>query len=219
MVDRRKIDYIPVTVVDLDGTYIKGNSLIIYLSCGIKYLASRGKAMAIARILRAILLRKLGRYSHYDMKSIILSELFPYPEILIDFRREILKHINRNVRKLIDKNIHDGHRILLATAAPAYYVRSIWDGEFLASDFEQGKALTECVKSEKAKRVKHWIETHNCYIDTVLTDSIDDFELVDLNKQGTNILVNPSNKDLRTFRKLQPAHLFLIDNSGELIEA
>ncbi len=212
MVDRREIDnFQPCTVIDLDGTYVDGNTLKIYLGCGVRFLMSRGKIPPIARLLKAILRRKLGKCDHRRMKETILSTLYPYPQILPTFCKKVKSRINPDIKSLIKRNSSNGHRILLATAAPEFYVRSFWTGDLVATDFQPDKPLKECVREEKVLQVTKWLEANNCKLDTVVTDSIDDIGLVKENISGANILVKPSASDLRAFRELKPAHLLLVE--------
>ena len=212
MVDRCEItNFRPCTVIDLDGTLVDGNTLKIYLDCGLRYLLSRRKFSSVLRLLKAVTKRKLRRCNHRQMKEVILTELFPYTDILSDFTRRINKHINPEVRKLIENNTAKGHSILMATAAPGFYVRPFWSGNLVATDFLPDRPLTECVRDEKVRRVSQWLEKNNCRLDTVVTDSADDLGLVKMNISGTNILVKPKSSDLRAFRELKPAHLLLIE--------
>lgn len=211
MVDRCEIDKRqPCTVVDLDGTLVDGNTLKIYLGCGLRYLIVRRKIRPVLRLLNALSRRKLGKSDHHQMKEVILTELYPYADILSDFSRRVDKHINTEVRKLIEANTAKGHRVLMATAAPEFYVRSFWRGDLVATDFQPDKPMKECFRAEKVSRVTQWLEDNDCRLDTIITDSIDDIGLVEINLSGTNLLVRPSASDLRAFRELKPSHLLLV---------
>ena len=211
MVDRCEIATNPCTVIDLDGTYINGNTLKIYLSCGIRYLLSHFKIRQLTTLVYAIARRKAGISSHNEMKAVILSTLYPYTEILNDFKKETLKFVNSSVKSLIYRQQKAGHRILLATAAPEFYVSTIWNGDLVATGFTPGQPLVECLGEEKLRRVKQWLHSNNCHLDTVVTDHKDDAPLFHWNKRGTNILVNPSQSTLSFFRELQPTHFLLIE--------
>lgn len=189
MVDRREIESRPLTVVDLDGTYISANSLIIYLRCGLTYLIKKCKLSATARLLVAVLRRKLGLSAHTQMKYVILDTLSQYPEILPNFAAEANKCINCEIRDLLDSRRSNGHRILLATAAPKFYVQKIWNGDFVATEFERWQPMIECKGIEKLKRVKEFIKTTGCHLNTVISDHIDDKPLFEYNKSGVNLLV------------------------------
>lgn len=201
MVDRCVTDIkTPCTVVDLDGTYINGNTLKIYLRCGFRHLMSRRCYSTAARLIAAVVRRKLGLTDHTAMKRVILSCLYPYPELLTEFRRKALEKVNPDVEALIRRNRDRGHRILLATAAPDFYVRCLWDGDFVATEYRQDEKLVECSKDEKLTRVNRWLELNNCTLDTVVTDHCDDAPLISANSGRHNILVNPSKQTLRALR-------------------
>lgn len=212
MVNRRLNDSTtPCTVVDLDGTYIDGNTLRIYLACGLRYLAARFRVADIMRLTLAVGRRKAGRSSHHRMKEDILSVLYRYPDILNDFTVKTLRRINPAVKALIDKQTSRGHRILLATAAPSFYVDRLWHRDYVATQFQPSEPMIECVGEEKLSRVKAWLDDNNCHLDTVVTDHSDDAPLIAYNSSGTNVLVNPSPETLRFFRQLEPAHFLLIE--------
>ena len=194
MVDRCEITgRTPCTVVDLDGTYIDGNTLKIYLRCGIGYGLRKRLFKTSLRLLAAVASRKCGLIGHERMKETILSALYPHDEILPAFKKKALAAVNPGVRSLLTRNRDRGHRILLATAAPDYYVRSIWNGDFVAT-----------------------VENNGCTMDTVVTDHSDDSPVVSANTYGINILVKPSKSTLRFFRQLKPAHLFLVEDIDDL---
>lgn len=212
MVDRREIDSLtPCTVIDLDGTYIDGNTLKIYLSSGIHYLSSHLKFKPLSSLMSAVAKRKAGLTSHNEMKRVILSTLFPFPEILSKFKDAADIRINPIVKDLISHRQQLGHRILLATAAPDFYVRSIWRGDFVATQFQPDQPLVECMGEEKLRRVKQWLSDNGCRLDCVVTDHKDDAPLLNYNSEGQNILVNPSDATLRFFRIIQPTHFLLIE--------
>lgn len=214
MVNRYAINYpTPCTVVDIDGTYIKGNTLKIYLLCGLRYLMARFKIYPAVKLLYAVLLRKLHIISHLRMKTVILDTLYPYNQILSKFRSRVLKKINPAVSALIEKNKEKGHMILFATAAPKFYVQEIIpDGNVLASLYRPYDELIEFRGDRKLNEVSAWLSVNNCFLDTVISDHYDDAPLFEANKEGTNVLVNPSAKTLRFFRKLKPTHFLLIED-------
>lgn len=216
MVDRREIDSLtPCTVIDLDGTYIDGNTLKIYLACGLRYLSSHFKIKQLSRLLLAVAKRKAGLSSHKEMKRVILSTLYAYPEILYTFKDAANLKINPLVKDLISHHQRFGRRILLATAAPEFYVSTVWHGDFVATQFQPNKPLTECLGVEKLRRVKQWLDDNGCRLVCVVTDHKDDAPLLHFNSDGQNILVNPSASTLRFFRELKPTHFLLIEELGD----
>lgn len=184
MVDRCMInDPRPCTVVDLDGTYVKGNTLKIYLKCGLRYLLRHNKYMDSGKVLFGVVKRQLRISTHLEMRNTVIEVLCRYnAAILKDFSAYVAKHIDPTVKSLIKERVTKGHRILLATAASGIYVPYIWGGDFVA----------DCRGVEKLRRVMQWLADNNCMLDTVVTDHSDDLPLLEANNKGTNILVNPS---------------------------
>ena len=218
MVDRHEIvSTSPCTVVDLDGTYIEGNTLKIYLQCGISHLLKKGKFTSLFKLATIILLRRLHLISHLRMKQTIIDTLYSYPQIAVSSSLNAKQIVNQKVKALINRNKNNGHKIIIATAAPDFYVRQmVGEYEYVASEYIPGKRLTECRGEEKLRRVENWMKENNCRLDTVVTDHHDDAPLITANPDGTNILVNPSKSTLRFFRKLQPTHFLLIEEIDDL---
>lgn len=184
MVDRCMItESSPCTVVDLDGTYVKGNTLKIYLKCGLRYLSRHNKYMDFGKVLFGVVKRQLRLSTHLEMRNTVIGVLYQYNDgVFKDFSDCVAKHTDPTVKSLIEERVIKGHRILLATAASGIYVPYIWGGDFVA----------DCRGMEKLRRVMQWLADNNCMLDTVVTDHSDDLPLLEANKNGTNILVNPS---------------------------
>ena len=197
MVDRCAIEgATPCMAVDLDGTYVKGNTLKIYLACGMSYLRRTHRYKALGRLLFAVVRRRLRLSDHKEMKSVILDVLSPYPEFLPEFAGKVTGRINSEVAAIIEDGRRKGWRILLATAAPSLYVSAIWPGDYVATEYSNGVDMVECRGEEKLRRVKEWMAGNGCTLHTVVTDHSDDLPLLAFNSTGTNILVNPSSKTL-----------------------
>ncbi|MDE5567942.1 MAG: hypothetical protein K2J12_05820 [Muribaculaceae bacterium] len=189
----------------------------IYLQCGLRYLFGRLKILQEVKLIYIVLLRRLRIISHNKMKLIILDTLHPYPEILTMFRKKALKKVNPLVSALIERNKKAGHTIIFATAAPEFYVKAILpDDNVVASLYYPFDELFEYRGVRKVSELNAWLTCHNGILDTVITDHYDDAPLFDANKGGTNVLVNPSAKTLRFFRKLQPTHFLLIEEIDNL---
>lgn len=164
-----------------------------------------------------MILRKLHIITHLRMKMIILDTLYPYPEILTMLRSKAQKKVNPSVAAIIEKNKKNGHTIVFATAAPDFYVKEILpDENIVASLYFPFDELFEYRGVRKLNELNAWLNCHNGVFDTVITDHYDDAPLFEANKNGTNILVNPSAKTLRFFRKLQPTHFLLIEDIDDL---
>lgn len=194
MVDRcLSANPVPCTVVDLDGTYIKGNTLKIFLKCGFRYFIRHNDYRDFRRLVFVVGKRQLRLSTHVEMRDSIVRIIRPYYSVISEeFVRCVKKRINLKVKSLLDDRKIKGHRILLATAASGYYIPSIWDGDFVA----------ECRGTEKLERVTQWLLDNNCKLDTVITDHREDLPLLVANEKGKNILVNPSSSTLASLRSL-----------------
>lgn len=199
------------TVIDLDGTYVRCSTLKAYMLHGLRYLVSKGRLIKASRVATLLSLYALGRISHVEMKFKCLALIPRDEKMLRSFGAKIRTKINPAVVKLVTKNIADGHKILLATASPDFYIPYIWDGDFVATAADNNPGFTECRGNNKLAAVNKWLEQNGCRLDTVITDHHDDAPLIAANADGTNILVEPDKTTLDFFREFEPAHFLLID--------
>lgn len=204
-------DLTPAVVVDLDGTYVDGNTLWMYIKCGLSDCLRRGHVFKTAYIIATLAARRLRLMSHTAMKSKVLTDLGKEQSFMAEFVAKVGRHIDKDVATLIDRSRHKGHKVLLATAAPDFYVKEIWQGDFVATADCCSITQIECRGDEKLRRVKEWLAKNACQLHMVVTDHMDDAPLVEYNKEGINVLVRPDKNSLSFFRKLKPAHLFFIE--------
>lgn len=213
MVDRYEmIDATPATVVDLDGTYIAGNTLRMYIKCGLIRSLRSGHVFNAARVVSYLLARRLRFISHITMKAGILTALGRERSFMHEFIVSAKHSVNVDVETLIENERRLGHRVLLATAAPDFYVKELWSGDFVATTDCCNEDQVECRGDEKLRRVREWLEKSGCHLHMVVTDHQDDAPLVCFNHRGVNVLVRPDRNSLSLFRKLEPAHLFFIED-------
>ncbi len=201
----------PATIIDLDGTYVRCSTLKAYMLHGLRYLVSKGRLIKASRVAMLLSLYALGRISHVEMKFKCLALIPRDEKMLRSFGANMRAKINPAVVKLVTKNIADGHKILLATASPDFYIPYIWDGEFVATATDNNPDCTECRGENKLAAVNKWLSKNDCRLDTVITDHHDDAPLIADNANGTNILVEPKKTTLNFFREFEPAHFLLID--------
>lgn len=217
MVDRHaEKQAIPLTVVDLDGTYVSCNTLERYIMIGLKHHLCRFRLFSAIGVIMMVTLRRLRFISHTAMKFTCLRLLDSDRSFHGKFVNDVLKHLNTDVKSLLDDRRQSGHRILLATAAPDLYVPMIWDGDFVATQTENNPEHLECRGEEKLRLIIRYASANSCFIDTVITDHHDDAPLLEYNHAGTNILVRPSCRTLRFFREFKPAHFLLIEDTDKL---
>ena len=208
-----------LTVVDLDGTYVTANTLREYILTGLRHHLRHGRLWPSIRISALMALRILRLVSHKTMKFgclAALSSISNDRRFHDDFSEQMRASVNDAVAAYLETKRRQGHAILLATAAPDCYVPLIWDGDYVATASADNADRTECRGEEKLRRVLDYARAHNCRIDTVITDHPDDAPLLRYNSAGTNILVRPSDKTLRFFRELEPAHFLLIEQVDKL---
>lgn len=155
------------TVVDLDGTLVKGNTLKMYLRAG-------ADISNFPLLCFFYLARKLRLINHEGMKYEALKVVGRKPELLEKFKRMVEKSFNSDVLSFLQERRDAGDRILLATAAADFYIPAIWDGEFLASPWGGPDLRGEIKKTA----VEAWLMENNLKINYFLTDHPDDMPLV-----------------------------------------
>ena len=215
MVDRQLDSRAGATVVDLDGTYSRLNTLRAYISLGVRHLLSRGRIVSASAVAALVAMRRLRLISHRTMKFNALKLIGKDQELLESFGEQINKSLNSDVTRFLAQRRAAGDRILLASAAADFYIPAVWDGEFVATASEGNPARLECRGDEKLRRVNQWLESNGLRLNYVLTDHHDDAPLLKANSTGENILVNPSEKTLRFFRELEPTHFLLIEELAD----
>lgn len=184
-------------VVDLDGTLVGGNTLHIYITCGLKRLLRRGRIIKTASIAGLLTLRAVHAISHRTMKFGALKHIDKSDKRLKDmFESRVGKRVNIKVMALIDQWCGDGNQILLATAAPEIYVPWIWHNDFLATPVEHNPERIEMRADVKADAVRVYAAANKCNIDTIVTDHHDDLPLMKL-ARGSVYLVRPSAATMR----------------------
>lgn len=187
----------PTTVVDLDGTWVKCNTLSVYVRKGILKLLSEHRYAALLQAVSIIIQRKMRIVSHASMKYRLLSIIPADKPFLISFSATIQRHINPNVAMFIEERRRAGDTILLATAASASYIEYIWDGKYLASRSE----AQELFGVAKRDAVAEWMVANNASISYFLTDDISDLPMAIYTAEhgGKTLLVNPSARNLHKF--------------------
>lgn len=181
-----------MTVVDLDGTYVRGNTLHIYIRCGMAQMLRRLSFGKLMRTIGLLALRRLHLVSHKAMKFGICAMVDPTDmRLRCEFKTRVERLINADVRKALDK----ADELLLATAAPDTYVPWIWDGAYVATAMEDNPERIECRGEEKLRRIEKYVE-YPALPGTLYTDHSDDIPLMKLHWEEV-VLVSPSVETVR----------------------
>lgn len=188
MVEGRK-----VTVVDLDGTLVQGNTLHLYLRAALRCLWWRRPLVAL-RVAALMAARVARLIPHSTMKYGAARAVGAHPAVIARLKQTA--HLNSQVLKLIEERKAMGDTVLLATAAFTFYARELWEGDLVGSDLAAGPE-TECRGERKAAAVTAYLRQHRAKLACVITDHHDDIPLLRLNPSGPNYLIHPSAKTLR----------------------
>lgn len=200
-------------IIDLDGTLLQTNTFRDYLSfCGRCATHSFRWDLSLC-IGFWVMLRKLRFISHSTMKSHLLQRTALFMQRksrMDDFVEEELLCTNAQVKAEVERYRNRGHLLVLATAAPALYANAI------AEDFRLDACLAtplpsevvigdwhENVGEEKAHNLQRYLQLHEAQIDAVIVDHSDDLPLLRLNREGRNLLVNPTPKSETLIQKEQ----------------
>ncbi len=204
MVSRRKL-----VVVDLDGTLIAGNSLHIYLKCGVMSLLHDGKWGKALRVLLLGGLRVLRIVSHRRMKFAALQLIEPTNELRNEFCKKIERLRRPEVEQLLKDFSDNNYDIILATAAADIYVGWIWQGISLATPMANNKQRRELRGETKRNAVLQYAQQHNQELYAVITDHSDDLALLMCGARQ-NILINPSPSTIAAAQMAGVANLRII---------
>ena len=190
-----------VVVVDLDGTLVTVNTFREYLLFSAKTLVRSLHLPAVAKIMSAMLARKLRWISHSAMKRRVLvaTQSLISDDDVDSFVRLLLSKVNVRVLDMLERYRKDGCNILLATAAPQLYACDLaaslhFDG-CVATPEVTGPEWCENVGEAKLVSVRNYITGIGGELAAVITDHYDDIPLLRYN-QGHNLLVNPSSKTI-----------------------
>lgn len=185
-----------ITVVDLDGTYVRGNTLHIYIRCGMAQMLRRLSFGKLLRTFGLLALRRLHLVSHKAMKFGICAMIDPADmRLRRKFKARVEQLINTDVRKALDK----ADKLLLATAAPDTYVPWIWEGAYVATAMQDNPGRIECRGEEKMRRIRGVVK-YPAELDTLYTDHSDDIPLME--SFYDVVLVSPSTETVMKVESL-----------------
>ena len=175
--------------VDLDGTLVNGNTLKMYIRCGLERLVRRCRYGRVLRIAGWMALRRLRVVSHARMKFAILPLIDSTDPLLrAQFTMAVSNTLNRSVVRLIDDWRRDGAPVLLATAAADTYVPWIWMGPYVATAMTDNPDHVEMRGERKAQAVTDYAAAHGCEVAIALTDHMDDLPLMRICTKGVMLV-------------------------------
>lgn len=188
--------------IDLDGTLLRGNTLRIYMRCGLGQMWRRHHYGRMLRALWLIALRRLRLIHHTTMKFGVIHMIDPDDPVL---RRQFVQRVDRlrnpQVRTVMSEWCQAGGVVVLATAAADVYVPWIWSGPFLATKTYDNPRHIEMRGPNKAHAVSCFARDHGLQLWIVVTDHIDDLPLMEQAADGV-ILVNADRKTIGIVKRL-----------------
>lgn len=166
----------PLVAVDLDGTLVDGNTLHLYIRAAIGEMVCGWRVGALCYTLAMLALRRLGLVSHRTMKFGIFGRIRHTSGLARRFAREAARRRRADVDALIGRLREGGYEVLLATAAPAQYVRLLWQGDFVATDMDAATnpGRTECRGDEKLRRVTAYASARGMTLTAAVSDDLTD---------------------------------------------
>lgn len=196
-----------VVIVDLDGTYLRANSFRMYVRAGFSLLGG----LRLARLAGATLLRKLRLLSHNSYRQTAASLIGFNDNVISLLKKRAVSLKSRSVESFIRERRAEGYRIVLATAAMDCYIKAFWDGEYVATLMDCGRVATDCRGETKLHAVLSLLDGQTP--EYVLSDHRDDLPLMKYaaTHGGHAVLVNPTERNLRFFRQLEPAEFFDVE--------
>ena len=219
MVDRCKINEKGCIIVDLDGTLLSGNSLKFLTKFLFKILIKKHQIGEIIKLSHLIIVRKTKFIPHKKMKYNIIqsANLFLNKQDIENFAKILYENRNRKVEDLLKSYKTFGNTILIATAAPDFYLESfvkLFDtldmkhiGSKLTSAYEN---FIENKGVEKLRTVESYLKENNLNCIGVITDHEDDLPLL-IKYPSNTFLIEPKKKTLRQIKKFRHIHYKIID--------
>lgn len=212
MVDRCEIKRGGCVVIDLDGTLIKGNSLVELTKFLAGKLFNNHQYKDLTALLISILKRRLKLIPHKLMKHKIteLSLNNLTTDEINEFSEILSKKINRDIITLLETEPLKDYRILIATAATDLFMEAFIkrtgfpEIDYTATAFSNNlKNYKENKGVYKLDSVKRYLEDNNLECKAVISDHEDDLPLFKAFPSEI-YLVQPSPK---TLKKVQSAFL------------
>ena len=193
--------YIPVIIVDLDGTLLDGNSFTLYTKWLLRKSLSRMRLDATLPLLMAIALRKGRLRTHAQAKQAIMriAERILKEKDYEEFIRSLSTKFRPEVTFLISQARKRSLPVCLATAAPKDY--SVMLGRMLRLDAvvatplpPKGEEIKECRGDVKREMVEELCDIRGWQPAITLTDHYDDIPLMlwTTSCGGKNVLIEPS---------------------------
>ena len=190
-----------MTVVDLDGTLLCGNSFRWFTRYVLR-LAVRRRPAAAAGLCALLVLRRLRVCSHRRLKWHLMkvSDRVLSADDYSAFARMLKERVNRRVLAALGNE----QKIVIASAASDEYVAPFvelmgWKNHTATRRPQSGKYsdYTECRGEMKVKAVMRMFPGES--ITAVYTDHVDDLPLLAASA-GRRVLVSPSASTLMTVR-------------------
>lgn len=197
-------------VVDLDNTLVAVNSLKEMTGMLLWKLIKTGKAVDLYRVLTQILKRRFHLIPHSDMKhTLVATALKHLTASDIDSLAEKLNSkINSRVKDIIIQNSEKGNFVLLATAAPDFYLGKFIEKsgfknidyigtpfQTILPDYKENKG------EEKLGKVLEYMKAHDLECVSVISDHEDDMPLFKHFQHCENYLVNPDTKTIESIKQ------------------
>lgn len=198
-------NYKTLAVIDLDGTLVRGNTLHIYMQAGARSLWRTRRYGKLAALLGISALRALRLVSHRRMKWTAIRLIGHADSPLKDdFTARVKASVNPAVTALVATFRSRGEQVLLASAAPAFYIPWLWDGPYIATQIEDNPQRVELRGNCKKNAVLEYARVHGVALRDVVTDHHDDLPLL-LAAAGDRYLISPSAATLTTVRAAIPS--------------
>ncbi len=194
--------------VDLDGTLLKRNSLLIFMMFLLKLLAKRGRAGAVIKFLWNVGLRSMRIISHKNMKWHLtaLAKRYLRHDDWNDLAGLMMRHVNSDVMGFLDSPQYAECAKYIATAAIEEYVLPLgrmlrFDG-VLATRFAPDMSEYKETRGEcKLKAIQSLLDSEGLSLECFLTDHRDDIPTAEEYPANT-ILVNPDSVSLGEFNNI-----------------
>lgn len=197
-------------VVDLDNTLVAVNSLKEMTVMLLWKLIKTGKTGDLYRVLTQILKRRFHLIPHSDMKhTLVTAALKNFTDSDIDSLAEKLNcKINSRVKDIIIQNFEKGNFVLLATAAPDFYLGKFIEKsgfkniDYIGTPFQTTLPdYKENKGEEKLGKVLKYLKDNDLECVSVISDHEDDLPLFKYFQHCENYLVKPDTNTIESIKQ------------------
>lgn len=191
-----------IDIYDLDETLLCGNSTRLYLDVLLYVARRRWQALTWLRTAAIAALRLSRIISHRRYKWLLWHAAAELSSASFAVFRDVYARrfelmLRPSMLEALERSRHDGHLVLVATAAYIEVLKPLQnriDGAVATETAAASKYrnYVECRGQEKARRARAFVKEQNAEVCIIYTDGKDDGPLMDTFPDSVHCIVQPN---------------------------